>query len=357
MEDKAPTVLLCGSSTPLWRFPSVRTASTTKRPGLDPELLAWLRPQKRQRKHVPRPPPAPPTPPAPRPKYNLAVRSGRPHDPSCPACRGRHRRHTCSDAPPYIEERSTPQTQLAEDASCDEQPACPPARKPRYSQQLQSDRRMALQLQREEEQAAIAEGASIRAARRASRSGLSSSASRSSRRHEAARGGAGGPSAVPYALSSPYSSSCTTSARYHLADDLDEVAGRDTCTVCYGSMELLLCRGHREASESSGRATEGHIVCASCVTRWHLSKNELLAQNGLLQRSRRECPVCKCELRCSSMRDGGGLHHFNGLEKLLETWEAAEGEEGKEEEGGSIVPSDDDEDDEEPIVLEAAEAS
>jgi hypothetical protein len=57
------------------------------------------------------------------------------------------------------------------------------------------------------------------------------------------------------------------------------------------------------------------------------------------------------------MRDGGGLHHFNGLEKLLETWEAAEGEEGKEEEGGSIVPSDDDEDDEEPIVLEAAEAS
>ena len=356
--------MLCGSSRPLWRFSrkveavpsearrsSHDSPSSRKRrmPLIDPGVWDWLEPAKRPKT----------TPP---PKTTM----------KCLACRGRHRAHTCGrrahEQRAYkVYQESMREQELIEDEWIAEEDTPPrhyrqtvQHRRPGASRsvggadgasdaplavrrQLELDRRLAMRLQRAEEN----RGGRARAPRRdvdrrraqqgggqgharSQRAGTSSSAARS---HEDSSVFV--PDAAAIAEWRAYfatqaanrerqaaASASPTNGGSSAGDEACEVGA--CCMVCTESRELLLCRGYREASECDGRATDGHVLCRSCVERWHVAKNELLEANGELPRSRRECPVCKTELR-SSTNMRADSDHCLGLRKLLHTWREAGG--------------------------------
>ena len=64
----------------------------------------------------------------------------------------------------------------------------------------------------------------------------------------------------------------------------------------------------------------GHVLCQHCIERWFKAKNQLRDAEGLAVRSRRECPVCKTELRLTGeMRQDAANYHL-GLQKVPGTW-------------------------------------
>ena len=100
--------------------------------------------------------------------------------------------------------------------------------------------------------------------------------------------------------------------------------------MCKDRERLLLCFGERDAGEAGGKAERAHRVCKTCLDRWFKAHNELRASVGLTQRSRHSCPICRAQLRGSSLRSS---RFCLGLLKVLETWPEGERGEGDGEEG------------------------
>ena len=332
---KEGTGVICGSPTPLWRFP----AETYKRgsSSIDPEILAWLRPAKLKRRKI--------KPAAVDQSWEAVERAVQMRLNNLAKTPRR---------PPMMKPRMTPHTLATDEATRGRDDAA------RHARQEEADRRLAQRLQRAEETAAAefagrrrsGGGSSSQARRPAARpiQRQPSASSASPRGSAAARAaaesgdvaGANAPgSAEKWLAMMREREEKMAAAKQRSSPTLgaDEAAllegeGGAQCMVCCESVELLLCRGYREASDSDGKASIGHILCRPCLERWHLAKNELLEANGQLPKSRRECPVCKSELRGSSMR--ADKDQCMGLRKLQGTWPAEpedEEEEEEEEEG------------------------
>ena len=195
-------------------------------------------------------------------------------------------------------------------------------------QQMEADRRMALRLQRAEEDGAM-RVSHVPRGRAAPRPTVRPAAqtARTTSAHEV--GAASAVSSEVAARWRAYFASRQQEPpdRVGTADGSGSDAsgpcasGMERCMICDGKEELLLCRGYREADEDDGRATDGHMLCRGCLERWHVAKNELLELNNQPPRSRRECPVCKTELRSSSMRSD--KQQCMGLRKIG-AWAAVE---------------------------------
>ena len=60
-----------------------------------------------------------------------------------------------------------------------------------------------------------------------------------------------------------------------------------------------------------------HILCAPCLDRWFVSRNQLRDDAGLCPLARRTCPVCQRELRAARHVDAG---MYMGLPKIDASW-------------------------------------
>ena len=104
------------------------------------------------------------------------------------------------------------------------------------------------------------------------------------------------------------------------SDDGDGELQTGRCLIYGCKRQLLYCYGHKDVGSSTGCAEEGHIVCADCLERWYLSQNELREERGLRPACRPQCPVCRCELRATSMAVRNDDEYFMGLQKVEGTW-------------------------------------
>jgi len=104
------------------------------------------------------------------------------------------------------------------------------------------------------------------------------------------------------------------------SDDGESALQTDRCLIYGCKRQLLRCFGRKDIGSSTGCAEEGHIVCADCMERWFRSQNELREERGLRPVCRPHCPVCRCELRATSMAVRNDDEYFMGLHKVDGTW-------------------------------------
>ena len=97
----------------------------------------------------------------------------------------------------------------------------------------------------------------------------------------------------------------------------------EQCCINLCSHQLLRCFGQKSGVASAlGCAEESHVICAPCLERWFASHNLLRQQHGLQPQTRRQCPVCKCDLRAAGSATRADVHaqYRLGLLKVEGSW-------------------------------------
>ena len=95
----------------------------------------------------------------------------------------------------------------------------------------------------------------------------------------------------------------------------------ERCSIYGCTSQLVRCNGRKDVGEAVGCAESSHVICAPCLYRWFASQIELREANGLLPHRRKQCPICRSELRAS----GGAVRadsdrYVMGLLKVEGTW-------------------------------------
>jgi len=101
-------------------------------------------------------------------------------------------------------------------------------------------------------------------------------------------------------------------------DDTDREWGSEQCCISGCKTQLLRCG--RLASDAVSSAQDSHILCAPCLERWFVSRNQIREEHGLSPLARRKCPICQSELRMTGALRANAIQYALGLPKVEGTW-------------------------------------